>query len=125
MNAIDRLRKMLDEANIPYESYCETYEDRLKDYVFDDLKPTIECEADNYCRNQIIVGRNKSTKTRTSWLFDAIYQYGSCGRHEDMLETYGEFGSDDNGEPNVMTPQEAFNIIKKCMMRNNFKEKKK
>lgn len=36
MNAIDRLRKMLDEANIPYESYCETYEDRFKDYS--DLK---------------------------------------------------------------------------------------
>ena len=43
MNAIDRLRKMLDEANIPYESYCEIYEDRFKDY--NNLKHIIDCEA--------------------------------------------------------------------------------
>ena len=59
MNAIDRLRKMLDEKSIPYESHCVTYEDRFKEY--NNLKPAIDCEADNYFRNQIIIGRNMST----------------------------------------------------------------
>ena len=111
MNAIDRLRKMLDEANIPYDSYCETYEDRFKEFKDDYWQRRMaECEADNYFRNQIIIGRNKSDCA--SWLFDAIYQYGSYGRHEDMLETYGEFGADEEGNPKVMTTQEAFDIIK-------------
>ena len=37
-----------------------------------------------------------------------------------MLETYGEFGSDDNGEPNVMTAEEAFDIIKKLYDEKRF-----
>lgn len=57
MNALDRLRQMLDEANIPYESYCRT--------------------------------------------------------HEDMKEQYGEYGKDKDGNPMVMTPEEAFEIISK------------
>lgn len=109
MNAIDRLRKMLDEANIPYESYCTTHKDMEKKYA-DWGMPDEECEADKYFRNQIVIGRNMSTIA--SWLFDAIYQYGSYGRHADMLETYGEFGSDESGDPDIMTAQEAFDVIK-------------
>ena len=106
MNALDRLRQMLNEANIPYESYCRTYEDMKKKYP-EWIAPTPECDADKYFENQIVYGR----KEYGDWLFDAIFKYGSYGRHNDMVETYGEYGSDKKGNPLVMSAEEAFEII--------------
>lgn len=97
MNEIDKLRHMLDEAHIPYESIIEEFDIGFIPYV--------ECKADNYRRNQIIYGR-----TSNSWKLDAIWQYGSYGRKEGLLETYGELGSKD-GDPMVMNALEAFRII--------------
>ena len=107
MNVIDKLREMLDTAGIPYESRIETNENILQ---------PIECEADRYMRNQIVYGRDKgtwelSTLGGWSWKFDAIYQWGSYGRKENKVETYGELGIDEDGEPMVMTAEEAFKII--------------
>ena len=99
MNVIDKLREMLDTAGIPYESRIETNNNILQ---------PIECEADRYMRNQIIYGRNTET---WGWKFDAIYQWGSYGRKENEVETYGELGIDEDGEPMVMTAEEAFKII--------------
>ena len=99
MNVMDRLREMLDAAGIPYESYIE----KLKDKIL-----PIECEADKYMRNQIVYGRNKNTMW---WKLDAIFQIGSYGRTENKVETYGELGIDEDGEPMVMTVEEAFKII--------------
>lgn len=102
MNVMDKLREMLDTAGIPYESYIkEVNEDTLL------LQPT-ECEAERYMRNQIVYGRDKETG---HWKFDAIYQIGSYGRTENKVETYGELGTDEDGEPMVMTVEEAFKII--------------
>lgn len=102
MNVIDKLRGMLDTAGIPYESYVkEVNEDTLL------LQPA-ECEAERYMRNQIVYGRNKNTMW---WKFDAIYQIGSYGRTENKVETYGELGIDEDGEPMVMSAEEAFRII--------------
>lgn len=98
MNVIDKLREMLDTAGIPYESRIETNENIL----------SIECEADRYLRNQIIYGRNENMMW---WKFDVIYQIGSYGRTENKVETYGELGTDEDGEPMVMTAEEAFKII--------------
>ena len=106
MNVIDKLREMLDTAGIPYESYIkEVNEDTL--YLSSLLQPT-ECEAEKYMRNQIVYGRNKNTMW---WKFDAIYQIGSYGRTESKVETYGELGIDEDGEPMVMSAEEAFKII--------------
>lgn len=102
MNVIDKLREMLDTAGIPYESYInEVNEDTLL------LQPK-ECEANRYMRNQIVYGRDKETG---GWKFDAIYQIGSYGRTENKVETYGELGIDEDGEPMVMSAEEAFKII--------------
>ena len=47
------------------------------------------------------------------WKLDAIFQYGSLGREENRLETYGDLGVDEDGNPRVMSAEEVFNIIKK------------
>ena len=99
MNVIDKLREMLDTADIPYGSCIEMNENILQPIV---------CEADRYIRNQIIYGRDKETKF---WKFDAIYQWGSFGRTKNKVETYGPLGTDEEGEPMVMTAEEAFKII--------------
>ena len=99
MNVIDKLRDKLDTARIPYESCIKMNENIMQPIV---------CEADRYMRNQIIYGRNKNTMW---WKFDAIYQWGSFGRTENKVETYGELGIDEDGEPMVMSAEEAFRII--------------
>ena len=102
MNVIDKLREMLDTAGIPYESYKEEVNENTL------LLHPIVCEADRYMRNQIVYGRDKETM---GWKFDAIYQFGSFGRTENQVETYGELGTDEDGEPMVMSAEEAFKII--------------
>jgi len=106
MNALDRLRQMLDEANIPYESHCRTYADMKEKYP-EWIAPIPECDADRYFENRIIYGRKKNG----NWLIDAIYQYGSYGKHYDMVETYGEYGMDKEENPLVMSAEEVFAII--------------
>ncbi len=107
MNALDRLRQMLDEAGIRYESYCKTHEDMKKEYP-EWVIPIVECEADRYFKNQIVYGRKEYNNR---WLFDAIFKHGSYGRFGNLLETYGEYGQK-NGNPMVMSAEEAFDVIK-------------
>lgn len=99
MNVMDKLREMLDTAGIPYESNITKVNENIL---------SIECEAERYMRNQIVYGRDKETG---NWKFDAIYQIGSYGRTENKVETYGELGTDEDGEPMVMSAEEAFKII--------------
>ena len=47
-----------------------------------------------------------------NWLFDGVCQYGSYGAKNGMIEAYGELGHDASGNPQVMTAEEAFAIIK-------------
>lgn len=102
MNVIDKLREMLDAEGIPYESYKEMVNEE------DILRYPPGCEAEMYIRNQIIYGRDKETGY---WKFDAIFQRGSFGRTENKVETYGPLGTDEEGEPMVMSVEEAFKII--------------
>ena len=95
---------MLEEAKIPYENRIE-----LNKNVSVYLK--ISGSAGHFSRNQIIYGRIPNTKN--SWKFDGICQYGSYGAAEGMIETYGDLGADEEGQPRVMTAAEAFEIIKK------------
>ena len=99
MNVMDKLREMLDTAGIPYESNITKVNENIL---------SIEREAERYMRNQIVYGRDKETG---NWKFDAIYQIGSYGRTENKVETYGELGTDEDGEPMVMSAEEAFKII--------------
>lgn len=100
MNEIDKLRKLLTDAEIPFENYIE----EVKTPRF---RATEYGEAGKYDRNQIIYGR-----TGASWKFDAIWQYGSFGAAEGLIETYGQLGVDEDEYPSTMTAQEAFEIIK-------------
>lgn len=103
MNELDKLRKMLDEAKIPYESY-------QKEWGRD--KPLINWsgEAGKYEKNQVIYGRYDGG---LGWKIDGICQWGSYGAKQGMIETYSDLGVDEDGEPMVMTAQEVFDIIKK------------
>ena len=102
MNEIDKLRHMLDEANIPYESIIQKFDVEHIPYI----DCYMGCEADKYWRNQVIYGRTSDV----SWKLDAIWQHGSYGREEGLLETYGELGSVE-GSPMVMDAEDAFRII--------------
>ena len=102
MNALDKLRKMLDESKIPYESYQKEWWDK-EQYAWD------KTEGSQWYRNQIIYGRHHD---KNWWKLDAIFQYGSWGREENCVETYGELGVDEDGNPRVMSAEEVFTIIK-------------
>lgn len=100
MTPIDELRQMLTDAGIPFESYKEGHNSYTLKYL------RVRCKADQYERNQIIYGRQKSGY---GWKLDAIWQYGSYGRTEGLLELYGSMIE---GDPITATPKEAFEIIK-------------
>ena len=102
MNALDKLRLMLNEAKIPYESYQKEWSDRWQ-YSWDGT------EGSQWERNQIIYGRHDDHE----WKLDAIFQYGRWGREKNCIETYGDLGVDEDGNPRVMSAETAFYIIKK------------
>lgn len=108
MNALDNLREMLNEAKIPYESYQEEWPDEQD-----------KSEGAQWERNQIIYGKY----SKIEWKFDAIFQYGSWGREKNLVETYGELGVDEDGNPRVMSAEEAFSIIKEDWDKMNEVEK--
>ncbi len=105
-NELEKLRCMLVEANIPFEYYYEVWSD---EDCIDSLKK-IYGEFGRYKRNQIIYGRHGDTNT---WKFDAILQAGSYSCNLGLIETYGDLGTYDTGEPRVMTAEKAFEIIQK------------
>lgn len=100
-NEIDKLRYMLKSAGIPFESYKEGHNAYTLQYL------RVRCKADQYTRNQIIYGRQKSGY---GWKLDAIWQYGSYGREEGLLELWGSMIE---GDPVIATAQEAFELIRK------------
>lgn len=112
MNELDKLRKMLTEANIPFESYQKKHPALLSDNEFW-KNNFMQCaeqygECGIYERNQIIYGRSGEH----NWKLDGICQYGSYGANDDMIETYGELGTDEDGEPRVLNANQVFEIIK-------------
>lgn len=105
MNELDKLRKMLDEAKIPYENYQELH--RFPEFVPHAVD--LYGEAGQWSRNQIVYGRNGEDPQ--FWKFDAICQFGSWGCGKGLIECWGELGGDNGGDPRVMTAEEAFAII--------------
>ena len=122
MNPIDKLRQMLTEADISFESYEEDYppmtDPRLKSF-FD----VAYGEASKWQRNQIIYGRYNDNRRKFGWKIDAIYQRGSYGCTRGLLETYGTLGVDDKNNPLTMTPKEVFKIISDDWNKLSEKEK--
>lgn len=112
MNELDKLRQMLTEANIPFESYQEKHPALLSDDDFWKNNFMLRAEQYGECgiyrRNQVIYGRSGEN----NWKLDGICQYGSYGASDGMIETYGELGVDEDGEPKVMSAEQVFEIIK-------------
>lgn len=100
MSELDKLEEMLQKVNIPYKRRIVKWED-----MFPGRTHNVNCVADIYFRNQIIYPNEEE------WLLDAICQYGSYGREQGMLETYGLLGSDDYSNPRILNHLEVFKII--------------
>ena len=108
MNELDKLRKMLREAKIPFETFQESmdcFNERDKKYAI--LRYG---EAWMWKRNQIVYGRH--AHRRYNCLFDGVCQYGSYGAKTGMIEAWGDLGEDEQHYPRTMTAKEAFAIIK-------------
>lgn len=104
MNELDILRKMLTDAGIPFESRQEEwpmYQINLFPDHFSGNKV--------YKVNQIVYGK---TEGQHLWKLDGICQYGSYGVDQGLIETYGELGTDAEGDPLVLTAAEVFKIIR-------------
>ena len=93
-----RLIEMLLKAKIPFEHLVELA------YWSEEY---ITTEAERYQRNQIIYYRPDGSR-----VFDVICQGGSYGCECGLLESYGDLGCDERGEPRVIRADEAFEIIK-------------
>lgn len=126
MNEIDKLRQLCKEAKIPIESYKKRTPECLiieRDETFYDK------DHKNYWyRNQVAYGSNP---IGFGWVFDAIYSHGSYSGKK-YLETYGSLGTDEDGEPMLMTAKECFQIIEAdykqgfieaCKIRDKIREK--
>lgn len=113
MSEIDKLRQMLKEAKIPFESIIQ----KMPQNMYGHRPFASEYGAAViYDRNQVIYGRYATNPEDDGfshdWKFDAIWQYGSYGAKEGLIETYGLLGCDEQHNPRVMTAEEAFKIIK-------------
>lgn len=116
MNPIDKLDEMLNKAGIPHIKNQKTWKDILTHSTMTDeeIKEFIEIhqrlcgpEKGLFERNQICY---PDTYQNENCRFDCIWHTNSYGEGEEV-ETYGELGNVD-GEPDVMTIDKAFEIIK-------------
>ena len=110
-NELDRLRYLLNDAKIPYEDIKEEVPERER-MLYPDY---FELHNNKYRRNQIIYGRMEDG----NWKLDGICQLGSYGCAQGLIETYGEQGTDAEGDPLVLTADEVFQIIKEDWERSN------
>lgn len=108
MNELDKLRQMLTDAKIPFESRQEKWDEQAQ------IPPFAKEEYGEACkwrRNQVIYGRAEHCGDYM-WQWDGICQYGSYGAKDGMIESYGVLGADSEGYPMVVTAEEAFATIK-------------
>ena len=106
-NELDKLRDMLTEAGIPFESIKTEFEQEYMDCLAlyrHDISPN-----ERYMRNQVIYGRYKNNPKH--WKIDGVCQYGSYGVKDGLIETWGKLGRDEHKEPMVMTADEMFRVI--------------
>lgn len=110
-NELDKLRAMLDEAQIPYDSIQEEWDDKIK-ITF----PDYYTGNNRFKKNQIIYG---ATPHLHKWKLDGICQMGSYGAAQGLIETYGPLGVDAEGDPLVLLAEDVFQIIKEDWENNS------
>lgn len=109
-NEIDKLREILTEAGIPFESYIEPFDLPFNDETSVKVYTEHCGDAARYRCNKVIYGRYEGELN--GWKFSGIYQLGSYGAKQGMIEAYGTLGKNKSGFPRTMTADEAFEIIK-------------
>lgn len=107
-NELDKLRAMLDEAEIPYDSIQEEWTPEFYETLPDELREMYGGNS-RWIHNQVIYG---AVPDVSSWKLDGICQYGSYGAKEGLIETYGSLGVDAEGDPLVLRAEDVFEIIK-------------
>ena len=113
-NELDKLRAMLTEANIPFESVKEEWDPKT-------LETNSGYYSGNYRfrRNQIIYGKYEREDSFPDWKLDGICQLGSYGAKEGLIETYGSLGTDAEGDPLVLRADDVFQIIQEDWEKTN------
>lgn len=114
-NELDKLRAMLDKAQIPYESIKEEWSKEIIETFPDYYKGN-----KRFIRNQVIYGVFSDLHR---WKLDGICQMGSYGAEEGLIETYGELGVDEEGDPLVLRAEDVFQIIEEDWKRTKGEEK--
>jgi len=111
INELDKLRAMLDEAKIPYDSFQEEW----RKEVIEEF-PDYYSGNNRFSRNQVIYG---AANDLHDWKLDGVCQMGSYGAAQGLIETYGSLGVDAEGDPLVLRAEDVFQIIKEDWEKNN------
>ena len=107
LNELDKLRTMLTDAGIPFESKQQLIDPKYYD-IYDCYQ--YSGPAGKWQRNQVIYGMTEGY----GWLWDGICQYGSYGADKGLIESWGELVKSEpgSGGVQVVTAEEAFEVIK-------------
>lgn len=114
-NPIDELDKMLTDAGIPHVKKQHKYSEIGIDHSNLVTNP-LEGPKALYMENQICYPN--AYRSEEGCQFDCIWQFGSYGTGK-QVESYGPLGSDETGEPRIMTINEAFKIISEDWNKNH------
>lgn len=109
---IFRLKKMLEEANIPFEFTDDLF--HIKDKVLNDTISNIIYFRKRYPSYQIIIYKAGVKKER---ICDVIQHNGSYGNEQDLLEIMGGLTEEEQENDSVLgylTAEEVFKRFKQC-----------
>ena len=109
---IFRIKKMLEEANIPFEFTDDLF--HIKDIVLKDTASNIIYFRRYYPSYQIIIYKNGAKEER---ICDVIQHCGSYGNRQDLLEIMGGLTEEEQGNDSVLgylTAEEVFKRFKQC-----------
>lgn len=109
---IFRIKKMLEEANIPFKFTDDLF--HIKDKVLKDTVSNIIYFRKYYPSYQIIIYKNDAKEER---ICDAIQHCGSYGNQQDLLEIMGGLTEKEQENDSVLgylTAEEVFKRFKQC-----------